>query len=175
MPLSKWLYKINPHTGTPVVSVLFCATFAMLLGLLAFAGSAAIGAIFTMGIVCIYIAYCIPIAARHLGGQEFLPGPFYLGKLVSVYITQITYKIAQGLVPEPACLIYSCGIHVHDDRCPLIPYQRGAHRKQYELHGRCRRGDPFPQRHLLFSTDHWRKTLVHRTPPHDRRRWTRIA
>ncbi|KAF8173700.1 amino acid/polyamine transporter I [Pholiota molesta] len=81
MPLSKWLYKINPHTGTPVVSVLFCATFAMLLGLLAFAGSAAIGAIFTMGIVCIYIAYCIPIAARHLGGQEFLPGPFYLGKL----------------------------------------------------------------------------------------------
>ncbi len=61
----------------------FCAVFAMLLGLLSFAGTAAIGAIFTMGVVCTYTAYSIPIAARHLGGQKFTPGPFSLGFLVS--------------------------------------------------------------------------------------------
>lgn len=55
----------------------------MLLGLLSFAGPAAIGAIFTMGVVCTYTAYSIPIAARHLGGQKFTPGPFSLGFLVS--------------------------------------------------------------------------------------------
>jgi len=54
----------------------------MLFGLFSFAGSEAIGAVFTMAVVCIFIAFSIPIAARHLGGREFVPGPFTLGKLV---------------------------------------------------------------------------------------------
>ncbi|KAF9479939.1 amino acid transporter [Pholiota conissans] len=79
LPLSKYLYRINSYTGTPVIAVMFSATGAMLLGLLSFAGPAAIGAIFTMGVVCTYIAYSIPIAVRHIGGQNFTPGPFSLG------------------------------------------------------------------------------------------------
>jgi amino acid transporter len=84
LPLSKYLYRINSSTGTPVVAVVVSATCAMLLGLLSFAGPGAINAIFTMGIICIYAAYSVPIAARHLGGQNFTPGPFNLGKLVRV-------------------------------------------------------------------------------------------
>lgn len=83
LPLSKWLSRINHRTQTPVISVIFCSFCAMLLGLLSFAGSAAIAAIFSMGVVCTYIAYSIPIAARHIGGRSFIPGPFNLGRLVS--------------------------------------------------------------------------------------------
>ena len=54
----------------------------MLFGLLSFAGPAAAGAVFTMGVVCLYTGFSIPIAARHLGGRKFVPGPFTLGKLV---------------------------------------------------------------------------------------------
>jgi len=82
LPFSKLLYRINHTTGTPVACVIFCAFIAMLFGLLTFAGPAAAGAVFTMGVVCIFITFSIPIAARHLGGREFVPGPFTLGKLV---------------------------------------------------------------------------------------------
>ncbi|KDR76934.1 hypothetical protein GALMADRAFT_155638 [Galerina marginata CBS 339.88] len=81
LPFSKMLYRINKTTGTPVVCVIFCAFVAILFGLLSFAGPAAVGAVFTMGVVCQYIAYSIPILARHLGGKKFNPGPFNLGKL----------------------------------------------------------------------------------------------
>ncbi|KAJ3511155.1 hypothetical protein NLJ89_g4262 [Agrocybe chaxingu] len=81
LPFSRFLYKINDTTGTPVVCVFFCAFMAMLLGLLSFAGPVAVGAVFTMGVICQYIAYSIPISARHLGGQNFKPGPFSLGRL----------------------------------------------------------------------------------------------
>ncbi|KAK0217626.1 amino acid/polyamine transporter I [Armillaria nabsnona] len=80
LPLSAFLYKMNPYTGTPTNCVCVCAFIAALLGLLSFAGSAAIGAIFTMGIACQYICYCTPVVARFLGGQSFTPGPFNLGR-----------------------------------------------------------------------------------------------
>ncbi|KAF8999307.1 amino acid/polyamine transporter I [Cyathus striatus] len=81
LPLSRLLYKINGTTGTPVNCVIFCAFGAMLLGLLSFAGPVAIGAIFSMGVVCQYISYSVPIAARFVGGNTFMPGSFYMGKL----------------------------------------------------------------------------------------------
>ncbi|KAF8892309.1 APC amino acid permease [Gymnopilus junonius] len=81
LPLSTVLYKINERTHAPTRCVWFTATVAGLLGLLAFAGSNAIGAVFTLAVVCQYIVYSIPISARFLGGQEVKPGPFELGKL----------------------------------------------------------------------------------------------
>ncbi|PPQ70471.1 hypothetical protein CVT26_013918 [Gymnopilus dilepis] len=84
LPFSKYLYKINKTTGTPVLCVIFCAAISMLLGLLSFAGTAAIGALFSLGIVCQYTAYMIPILARQVGKRQFRPGPYSLGKLSSV-------------------------------------------------------------------------------------------
>jgi len=81
LPLSKYLYRINSFTGTPVTAVWFVATCAFLLALLSFAGAAAIGAAFTLCVVCQYIAFTVPIAARFLGGKPFKPGPFHLGAL----------------------------------------------------------------------------------------------
>ncbi|RPD60766.1 APC amino acid permease [Lentinus tigrinus ALCF2SS1-7] len=79
LPFSKWLYRMNGYTRTPVNTVWFTAIFSILLGLLAFAGDSAINAIFSMSITALYVAYSIPIAARFLGDNDFAPGPFSLG------------------------------------------------------------------------------------------------
>ncbi|KAJ7683253.1 amino acid/polyamine transporter I [Mycena rosella] len=79
LPLSGWLYNINPLTNTPVHGVIFLAFLAILLGLLSFAGPLAISAVFSMAIVCQYIGFVTPIIARWVGGQKFVPGPFNLG------------------------------------------------------------------------------------------------
>ncbi|KAK0433561.1 amino acid/polyamine transporter I [Armillaria borealis] len=80
LPLSSLFYNINPYTGTPVNAVCMYVFIAGLLGLLSFAGSAAIGAIFTMSVFCPYLCYSTPIIARFFGGQSFTPGPFSLGR-----------------------------------------------------------------------------------------------
>lgn len=54
-----------------------------LLGLLAFAGSEAIAAVFSIGIAGQNLAYVLPIAARLASKKEDATGPYSLGKLVS--------------------------------------------------------------------------------------------
>ncbi|KAJ6529068.1 amino acid transporter [Mycena vulgaris] len=77
---SKFLYKINSFTGTPVHCVWFSSACAALLTLLTFTGPAETGAIFSLGVIGQYVAISIPIAAQYLGGQvEFSKGPFHLG------------------------------------------------------------------------------------------------
>ncbi|KIN94136.1 hypothetical protein M404DRAFT_1008585, partial [Pisolithus tinctorius Marx 270] len=83
LPLSSILYRVNSFTGTPVNTVWFVVFMAGLLGLLAFAGTAAIDAIFTMSITSLYVAYAIPIFAQFAFNNDFKPGPFNLGIFVS--------------------------------------------------------------------------------------------
>jgi amino acid transporter len=65
---------MNSYTKTPVNTVWFTCALATLLCLLAFAGQQAIGAVFTLGIVSLYVAYSIPITARFLFKNDFKPG-----------------------------------------------------------------------------------------------------
>ena len=83
LPFSKWLYRMNGYTKTPVNTVWFDAIIAMALGLLSFAGTQAINAVFAISVTGLYTAYSIPIAARFLGENDFKPGPFNLGIFVS--------------------------------------------------------------------------------------------
>ncbi len=55
LPFSKWLYRMNAYTGTPVNTVWFCAIWAIILGLLAFAGPSAINAVFSLGVTALYV------------------------------------------------------------------------------------------------------------------------
>ncbi|KDQ08717.1 hypothetical protein BOTBODRAFT_118262 [Botryobasidium botryosum FD-172 SS1] len=82
LPLSKWLYRINSFTETPVNSVWFSVVVAILLGLLSFAGDAAIDAIFSISVFGTYIAFGIPISVRFIFSKtnNFKPGPFTLGR-----------------------------------------------------------------------------------------------
>jgi amino acid transporter len=73
---------MNSYTRTPVNTVIFGVIFSILFGCLAFAGPAAINAIFAISVVGEYIAYSIPIVARYAFDNDFKPGPFSLGRWV---------------------------------------------------------------------------------------------
>ncbi|KAI5114700.1 hypothetical protein M0805_001729, partial [Coniferiporia weirii] len=94
LPFSKFIYRLNPYTKAPVTGVWFAALVALFLGLLAFAGPAAISAVFAIGITGQNVAYTIPIVARFTSKTEFKPGPFHLGKLsFPVAIIAVTWMI----------------------------------------------------------------------------------
>ncbi|OCH88957.1 amino acid transporter [Obba rivulosa] len=79
LPFSGWLYRMNGFTKTPVNTVWFVCGWSIILGMLSFAGTQAINAVFALSVVALYVAYSIPIAARFLGTNDFTPGPFNLG------------------------------------------------------------------------------------------------
>ena len=90
---------MNSFTGTPVNTVYFTCSFSLLLGLLVFAGEAAINAIFSLSVVALYVAYAIPIAARFLGQNDFRPGPFSLGRWSApVAAISIAWMTFMGIV-----------------------------------------------------------------------------
>ncbi|KAG2354803.1 amino acid transporter [Suillus spraguei] len=80
LPFSRYLYRINSYTRTPVNTVWFDALLALMIGLLAFASTQAIDAMFTLSVTSSYISYIIPILTRFAFKNDFKPGPFNLGK-----------------------------------------------------------------------------------------------
>ncbi|THU93843.1 APC amino acid permease [Dendrothele bispora CBS 962.96] len=99
LPFSGWLYRMNSFTGTPVNTVLFDAFFALLLGLLSFAGDQAINAVFAISVTGLYIAYAIPIVARFAFDNDFEPGPFNLGVFsLPVAIVAVLFMLFLGIV-----------------------------------------------------------------------------
>jgi len=99
LPFSGWLYRMNSYTKTPVNTVWFDALLALALGLLVFAGSQAINAVFAISVTGLYIAYAIPIAARFLGDNNFKPGPFTLGIFgLPVAIVSVSFMTFLGTV-----------------------------------------------------------------------------
>ena len=84
LPGSKYLYRINKYTQTPVNCVWFSAILGYLIALLVFAGPAATGAIFSLGVSAQYVAYSIPISARFIFKNDFQPGALDLGRLVRI-------------------------------------------------------------------------------------------
>ncbi|KAF8339823.1 amino acid/polyamine transporter I [Cantharellus anzutake] len=81
LPFSTYLYRLNSFTEAPVNTVWFSAVGAILLGLLAFAGPAAIDAVFALSVVGLYVAYSIPIICRFCAPPDtFRRGPFHLGR-----------------------------------------------------------------------------------------------
>ncbi|KAG1893655.1 amino acid/polyamine transporter I [Suillus fuscotomentosus] len=80
LPFSRYFYRINSYTTTPVNTVWLDAFLALAMGLLAFASTQAINAIFTLGVTSSYVSYIIPIMTRFAFKNDFKPGPFNLGK-----------------------------------------------------------------------------------------------
>ncbi|KAF9043782.1 amino acid transporter [Hymenopellis radicata] len=83
LPFSRWIYFVNPGTGTPTHAVWTCGALVLLLGAIAFAGPSAIGAVFSLVVTSQYVSYMIPITARFVvkREKETKPGPFSLGIL----------------------------------------------------------------------------------------------
>ncbi|KAG1809736.1 amino acid/polyamine transporter I [Suillus variegatus] len=81
IPFSRYLYRINRYTGTPVNTVWFEIICSLVIGLLSFVSTQAIDAVFTIAVTASYVAYITPITNRFVFKNDFKPGPFYLGKL----------------------------------------------------------------------------------------------
>jgi len=103
-PFSSVLYRMHPRTGTPVNCVFACAGWALVFSLLALIGSGASSAIFSLSMAGLYVAYIIPVASRFLGGREWKPGPFSLGKwglpVAIVAIAWMTFAIVIFVFPQ---------------------------------------------------------------------------
>lgn len=90
-PLSRIWKKVNPITQTPVNAVWFNCVIGILLCFLIFAGSVAIGAIFSIGAIAAFVAFTIPITIRtFFVGSRFRRGPWHLGKFSPVVGTIAT-------------------------------------------------------------------------------------
>ncbi|KAL4246863.1 Amino Acid-Polyamine-Organocation Transporter [Abortiporus biennis] len=101
LPFSNWLYRMNKYTGTPVNTVWFTCILAIALGLLAFAGTSAINAVFSLSVTALYIAYSIPIIVRFTNSptNSFKPGPFNLGRFsLPVAIIAVLWMLFMGIV-----------------------------------------------------------------------------
>ncbi|KAJ6619043.1 amino acid/polyamine transporter I, partial [Mycena sp. CBHHK59/15] len=98
LPFSRWLYRMNSFTRTPVNTVVFDAFFSLILGLLVFAGPQAINAVFAISVTALYIAYAIPIVARFAGNNDFKLGPFNLGVFsLPVAVVSVLFMLFLGI------------------------------------------------------------------------------
>ncbi|KAI9740285.1 MAG: hypothetical protein M1834_004863 [Cirrosporium novae-zelandiae] len=80
-PFSKYLAHINTTTRTPVNAVWLNTTLGILMTLLLFGGSVAIGAIFSIGACAAFVAFTTPIFIRvFFVRNNFRRGPWNLGR-----------------------------------------------------------------------------------------------
>ncbi|KAG0693917.1 amino acid/polyamine transporter I [Suillus ampliporus] len=99
IPFSRYLYRINGYTKTPVNTVWFDAICALAIGLLAFVSTQAIDAVFTIAVTASYVSYITPITTRFVFKNNFKPGPFYLGKLsFPVAVIAVTWMVFMIIV-----------------------------------------------------------------------------
>jgi amino acid permease (GABA permease) len=78
VPGSQFWHKINPRTRTPTNSIWFAAVGAFILGLPYLWNPTAYGAVTSIAVIGLYIAYGIPILLRLLAGEKFQRGPWHL-------------------------------------------------------------------------------------------------
>ena len=80
-PISHWWKQVNPYSDTPVNAVIGNAILGILMVFLILAGDTAIGALFSIGGIAQFVAFCVPIAIRvFCAGDRFRPGPWNLGR-----------------------------------------------------------------------------------------------
>jgi len=116
LPLSGLLYRFNGYTGTPVNTVWFDSLLALLVGLLALAGPAAVNAVFSISVTAQYVAFTTPIIARFAFENNFKPGPFSLGvfgapvasiAVMFMIIMMVVLCFPSAPQPQPADMNYS--------------------------------------------------------------------
>jgi amino acid transporter len=84
VPGSQFWHRVNPRTRTPTNSIWFAAVGAFLLGVPYVWNPTAYGAITSIAVIGLYIAYGIPILLRLLAGKNFVRGPWHLGQWSSI-------------------------------------------------------------------------------------------
>ncbi len=80
IPGSDFWHKINKRSRTPTNSIWLAAVAALILGLPYLYSPVAYGAITSIAVIGLYIAYAIPVYLRLRQGESFQRGPWHLGR-----------------------------------------------------------------------------------------------
>lgn len=80
LPLSSLWHKVNRRTQTPTNAIWLAVGGAFLLGLPALWNLTAYGAVTSIAVIGLYIAYAIPTFLRLRRGADFERGPWHLGR-----------------------------------------------------------------------------------------------
>lgn len=134
LPFSTFLYRINHYSGTPVNCVWFTAFCGVLLGLLAFAGPAAIGAVFTLGVIALYFSYSVAIIASSLVGRRSSQDHF---TLAHSYVFSSWCYILQITLVESTCCNRRCSLDGIRPRRATIPSFAPSSNGGHELRSCC--------------------------------------
>ena len=160
IPFSRYFYRINSYTKTPVNTVWLDASLALAIGLLSFASTQAINAVFTLAVTSSYVSYITPIVVRFAFQNDFKPGPFYLGKWVSpnrVMWSVRTLILSLQELPRGSDCCFMDGFHEHRF---LLPRDPTDHCSGDELHGGCTRRFHVPRNFLVLLPCLRRSALV---------------
>ena len=80
LPYSRVWHRVNKRTRTPTNAIWLGATGALILGLPYLWNGVAYGAVTSIAVIGLYIAYVLPTFLRRRQGANFVPGPWSLGK-----------------------------------------------------------------------------------------------
>jgi amino acid permease (GABA permease) len=80
LPASRFWHRINPRTRTPTNAVWLATGGAFALGLPSLWNATAYGAVTSIAVIGLYIAYVLPTYLRLRRGDSFERGPWHLGR-----------------------------------------------------------------------------------------------
>jgi len=80
VPFSNYWHHVSKSRRVPVRTAWFGAIGAYILASPYFINSAAYGAVTSIAVIGLYIAYLIPVFLRRINGKAFKPGPWVLSK-----------------------------------------------------------------------------------------------
>lgn len=84
LPFSSILRVVNHELGVPLRALWFMCSIAIIIGLLCLIDVAATNALFSLAVASNGLAWFLPIFARSFFNVDtFVPGPFYMGPIVS--------------------------------------------------------------------------------------------
>jgi amino acid transporter len=80
LPGSAFFHRINKRTRTPTNSIWLATVGAFILGVPYLWSPVAYAAVTSIAVIGLYIAYAIPILLRLINDENFVPGPWHLGR-----------------------------------------------------------------------------------------------
>src|SRR5690242_14091440 len=80
LPASAFWHQVNPRTRTPTNAIWLAAGGALILGLPYLWNATAYGAVTSIAVIGLYVAYVTPTYLRLRQGENFKRGPWHLGR-----------------------------------------------------------------------------------------------
>ena len=82
LPGHTFFHKVSNRSKTPVRTVWLVCTLSFILGLPSLGSTVAFSAATSIATIGLYVSYAIPIFLRLYYRKKFVPGPFYLDKVL---------------------------------------------------------------------------------------------